>query len=342
VTIPIGNVYNILLYAWNHAQRRRLVHLDVAGSSDLPNLFAHVLALETSSLLSQGLARDYVSAEEEHAGIRGRVLLGESARRQSLLRGRAYCVSDDMSYDVWRNRLLKGTLRLLLNSDKLARPNRDAVRHVYNKLDLVSDIDVHISQFRTVQSHSLARHYDFALRLCQLIVSQARIDKASGNTRFYEFVDNQAVMWKLFEDFVLNFYRIERPEWQARRLNVRWHDAQTSEHDRSYLPIMKTDVFLRIGPRRIVLDAKFYERALRTHRGHERINSSHLYQVYAYLSNLAASHPEHSFEGLLLYPVVETPFRLTYRLNGHRIGIRSIDLTQPWDRIHDELLAVCN
>jgi 5-methylcytosine-specific restriction enzyme subunit McrC len=45
-------------------------------------------------------------------------------------------------------------------------------------------------------------------------------------------------------------------------------------------------------------------------------------------------------EGLLLYPAVEERFAFDYRLHGHRIGVRSIDLDQPWPAIRSDLLAL--
>jgi 5-methylcytosine-specific restriction enzyme subunit McrC len=45
-------------------------------------------------------------------------------------------------------------------------------------------------------------------------------------------------------------------------------------------------------------------------------------------------------EGMLLYPAVDDAFAFDYRLNGHRIAIRSIDLDQHWAQVHADLLGV--
>jgi 5-methylcytosine-specific restriction enzyme subunit McrC len=45
-------------------------------------------------------------------------------------------------------------------------------------------------------------------------------------------------------------------------------------------------------------------------------------------------------EGLLLYPVVRNAFRFEYRLHGHRMRVATIDLDQPWQGVHRELLGL--
>jgi 5-methylcytosine-specific restriction enzyme subunit McrC len=41
---------------------------------------------------------------------------------------------------------------------------------------------------------------------------------------------------------------------------------------------------------------------------------------------------------MLLYPTVKPDLHLQYNLHGHRISIRTIDLTQDWQEIHEKLL----
>lgn len=45
-------------------------------------------------------------------------------------------------------------------------------------------------------------------------------------------------------------------------------------------------------------------------------------------------------EGMLLYPVVREPFAFDYRIGGFRFQVRSIDLAQPWRRIHEDMVGL--
>jgi hypothetical protein len=43
---------------------------------------------------------------------------------------------------------------------------------------------------------------------------------------------------------------------------------------------------------------------------------------------------------MLLYPVVDEAFAFEYRLKGHRIAVRSVNLNQDWQHIHTDLLSL--
>ena len=45
-------------------------------------------------------------------------------------------------------------------------------------------------------------------------------------------------------------------------------------------------------------------------------------------------------EMMLLYPTVDSPMSATFTHKGHKIRIRTINLNQPWQSIHQDLLAL--
>lgn len=45
-------------------------------------------------------------------------------------------------------------------------------------------------------------------------------------------------------------------------------------------------------------------------------------------------------EMMLLYPTVDSPLSADYTHKGHKIRIRTINLNQPWQSIHQDLLAL--
>ena len=112
------------------------------------------------------------------------------------------------------------------------------------------------------------------------------------------------------------------------------------------IPRMEADVILestnrQIGPRRIVLDTKFYSEALSGRGGARKLRSTNLYQLLAYLRNReATTHPGSRHEGILLYPMTDAPLKVDVRLEGFWVRARSIDLGQEWPRIHADLLDV--
>ena len=340
MSIPVQNVYYLLLYAWGHVQRQDRAHLDRIPFTKLQDLLGHVLAEEVARLIARGLHRDYVSQSDVVDGVRGKLDLGVTLKRNLLAEARTYCWFDELLHDVPRNRIIKGTLRNLLRLANLDPSLRERTRRLHRKLDAVADVELTRRDFRSVQAHRLARDYDFILRLCLLIFDSVILDARTGLAEFYDFREDEARMAALFENFVFNFFRLEQRDARVAKPIIRWHDARGSEHDLLRLPVMRTDVVLEREGRRLVLDAKYYQEALKEHRGRERLRSSHLYQIFAYLENMTASSPGVTCEGMLLYPVIEQPFAFTYRLKGYSVAIRSINLAQPWPAIHRDMLAL--
>ena len=104
---------------------------------------------------------------------------------------------------------------------------------------------------------------------------------------------------------------------------------------------MTADVLLDCEDRRIILDTKFYSEALGGQYSTKKLHSSNLYQLLTYLRNREnAGPPGGRHDGILLYPVVDQPIAVDVRLEGFRIQARGIDLGQPWEGIHEDMLGV--
>jgi 5-methylcytosine-specific restriction enzyme subunit McrC len=340
VKIPIRNVYYLLLYAWDKVGEGEdtLTHEQVFVH--LHDLFAHVLCESVARLLARGLDRQYQEIEEVVAGVRGKLDLSVTLKRNHLASARTHCRFDELKYDVLHNRILKATLLSLLSLD-LQIELRPRVRRLYQKLDTVSDVRITRRDFGRVQVHRNNRGYDFALRLCLLIHENLMIAEGTGRSRFRDFRDDPQQMGVLFQAFVRNFFTIEQNDFAVSAPHVAWYDARGTDTDLQRLPRMETDVVLESVDRCVILDTKFYAEALRGRSEQKKVDSSHLYQIFAYVENRAAKHhdrPPH--EGMLLYPVIDEAFAFDYRLKGHRISIRSIDLNQPWLQIREDMLRL--
>ena len=166
------------------------------------------------------------------------------------------------------------------------------------------------------------------------------MDERAGDARFADFSEEKLA--KLFEDFVIEFYRREQRDY---RLNhggrgIAWDDDGTTDDQRSKIPRMEADVILEGPKRRIILDTKYYQEALGGRYG-GKLHSNNLYQLLAYLRNReATAKPGPRHEGFLLYPVVDAPLAIDVRLEGFSIRVRGIDLAQEWRNIHATMAAL--
>lgn len=239
------------------------------------------------------------------------------------------------------NRVIKATLRHLAGVPNLDKDLRAQLLSLCRDLRAVKPIPLTRQAFRSIQLHSNARFYRFLINVCELVASSWLVDEATGDYRFRDFLRDENRMARLFESFVQNFLRHERPELDVRKENIQWALDWVADGSLDYLPQMETDISVRSADSTLVIETKYYAEALTTYFGKERVRSGHLYQVFSYLKNLEARDgPDALASGMLLYPAVGTSLRLGYRLGGHRISVCTIDLAQDWQKIRAELLEL--
>lgn len=339
--IPIANIYYLLCYAWDHVEEGDVVRLEALEELErVQDLLGKVLAEGTFRLIRRGIDRGYREVHEDIAGIRGKMDVGETAKRALRARGRVACDFEELSHDVLHNRILRSTLKNLLRLPGLHTAVRTEVRNAYTKLDGVSVVPLSRRLFQQVHLDRNRRYYRFLLSVCRLIHEQLLVDEQSGEARFTEF--NEEQMEKLYEDFIIQFYRREQDRYRVNHRGrvIAWEDEGTPDHQRSKLPQMQADVILEAPDRRIIMDAKYYREALGGRYG-GKLHSDNLYQLLAYLRNREAtesSGPKH--EGILLYPTVDAPLTVDVCLEGFSVQARSIDLAQEWSNIHNRMLAL--
>lgn len=342
MTIPIRNLYYLFCYAWaRFPERGGGVEVGVDTCPDLPNLFARILINSVNRLMRRGLDRGYLEFVEETRAPRGRMLLGEIVKRQSLLRGAVVCAFDELTPDVLHNQIIKATAMALARAQGLTKTHAHELGLITRRMDAVRDIRIGSECFRRVQLSRNTGQYLSILKLCELVFRTLLPEERGQGSRFAEILKDEVIMSSVFEEFLRNFYDHELVGFSAAREVMVW-DGYSLEPDGSgRLPVMETDITLRSPERTIVIDAKYYAQALvASNNGAKKVRSGHLYQLLAYMEHAALRAPHVPCDGALIYPAVGEPIALRYRLRGHEVAIRAIDLTRDWSEIHDELLAL--
>ncbi len=342
--IPIKNLYYLLCYASGQLERLELVGAAALDRFErVEDLLGKVLAEGTFHLIRQGIDRGYREITEEIPGVRGKLLVGAMATRAVRARGRTICTFEEFSPDVLHNRILRSSLALLLRSDGLTDRVRSDVSLAHQKLDGIQVVRLNRKLFRQVQLDRNQRFYGFLLSICELVVESALVGEESGQLHFHDFRRDEKRMWKVFEDFALEFYRAEQSRFHVTgQRHVPWDRPLDDERpDYDALPVMQSDITLVSDDRRIVLDTKFYQEPLSSHHGARKLRSGNLYQLLTYLGNRQARLPEGPrHEGILLYAAVKESFRIDVDLQGFRVQARTVDLDRPWQDVREEMLEV--
>jgi 5-methylcytosine-specific restriction enzyme subunit McrC len=336
--IPIQNIYYLLCYAWNKLEERDIVDITGIETTQLCDLFAKILIGGTSRLLKMGLDRGYIQQNVEVIGIKGKVDFGLSLKKNLFHKARAQCQFDELSHNVLHNQILKSTLRHLAEVNELEANLKEQLYGLYRILHEVEDIRLSKSLFRLIQLHRNNSFYEFLLKICELVADNLLPSEQKGHSKFKDFIRDERQMASLFEEFVRNFFRLEQNIYKVYREDIRW---DISSGDESFLPKMQTDISLESKDRKIVIDTKYYQEALKEHYDKEKIKSENMYQIFAYLKNLESTKEINRYcEGILLYPTVTKDLDINITIHQHQVRFKTINLNQDWRVVHKDLLAI--
>jgi 5-methylcytosine-specific restriction enzyme subunit McrC len=340
--IPIANIYYLLCYAWDALEERdTLAEVSTTECPELLDLFARVLVNGTRRLIRRGLDRGYLPREDHIPGVRGKLLVTQTPRHDLLRRGRTACLWDDLDHSTLPNGIIKTTLLQLHDHGLIAPETAADVYDTLRWLAPIEPIDLRADHFRRVQLHRNNRIYAFLIRLCQFIYEHWLPDEAGRTRHFRDFLRDGLA--GLFEQFVFNFYRHELgSEWQVTAPWIAWQMEFPNADALLLVPQMKTDVCLQTAHRAIILDAKFYARALKEGAyGAPKLASANLYQLFTYLRQKSNDSGWQHAEGILLYPRTTSDINIDFTTQGHRLRAVAIDLAAPhWHQIHAKLLQL--
>ena len=331
--IPIKNIYYLLVYAWNKLEESELVDVSAEDESDLLNLLGKVLLNGTKTLLKRGIDRQYLTENEVYQGIRGKVNITDSLRKNLFSKGLSVCEFDELSADILPNKILKTTLQNLTQISNLSPSLKQEIRTIIYRLHEVNEIVLTNTIFHQVQINRNNSFYAFLLNISELIYKNILINEETGKFQFKDFLKDERQMARLFEEFIRNFYKIEVPEAKVFREDLRWKMAGETHQ---FLPKMQTDISIKIHNRKLIIDAKYYQETLQKYYDSEKIHSQHLYQLFAYLKN----QEDESAEGILIYPTVQKSLSLAYTHEGHTIRIETLNLNQDWRGVKEDLLGI--
>ena len=345
MSIPIKNIYYLLCYAWDKLEEGK--HVDVSSDDydEAIDLLSRVLVNGCTQLFKRGIDKDYLKVNEEYIGIKGKVDFNSSLRKNLFKKGRAVCEFDEFDANTLHNQILKYTLKRVLKIKTLNTKIANEVRSCLRRFPNVEEIELRLSHFSMVKIHRNNSFYFFLLKICRLVYENTVLDEKSGQYSFKEFIGNEKEMARLFEAFIRNFYKREQNKFKIRREDIYWDAIALGESSKSYLPKMQTDTTLESENRKIIVETKYSENALKSRYDAEKFSSNNLYQLYSYLRNIETKtdHPLNVIcEGVLLYPTVDYSLNESYQIGAHKFVIRTVNLGTDWKNIYKELMSIIN
>lgn len=230
-------------------------------------------------------------------------------------------------------------MELLLRSD-ISKSRKKELRKLLIFFDEVSVMDKHDIVWN-LQYDRNNQTYRMLIELCRLIMKGLLQTNTDGTTRIMDYLDEQT-MPKLYEKFILGYYKREHPELKAYSPQIEW---QLDNDVKTMLPTMQSDIVIKnkITKRTLIIDAKYYAHNTQMKAPYmtQTIHSANLYQIFTYVKNWAAE-PDEMVSGMLLYARTEDALQPgnDYRMSGNQISVRTLDLFCDFSKIAEQLDAI--
>ena len=333
--IRIQNIYYMLAYAFQVLNEQGYRNIATEDFENTAELCAAILARGINIQIKRGLGKEYIPRTEALSSLRGKIDITESIKTQALQRKQLVCSYDEFSVNSYMNRIIKSTVLLLLRAD-ITKARKKELRKVLVFFDDVDVIDLYSVNWN-VQYNRNNQTYRMLISICFLVVKGLLQTQSDGTTKLMDFLDEQR-MHRLYEKFILEYYRKEYPQITANASQIPW---QLDDDMSAMLPVMQTDIMLSHGEKTLIIDAKYYAHSTQIQYDKHSLHSGNLYQIFTYVKNKEAELADspHEVSGMLLYAKTDEDIypENAYRMSGNRIEIRTLNLDGDFDSIRKQL-----
>ena len=329
--IPIQNIYYMLSYAFQTLQAENYKDLAAENFHNTAELCAAILDKGIGIQLKHGLRRDYVSKSESLSTLQGKLNISESIKTQTMLKKQMICTYDEFSTNIQFNQIIKSTVLLLLKAN-ITNSRKKSLRKLLLFFSDVNEIDLHFVNWNQQYNRS-NQNYQMLIGMCYLVYKGLLTTQNNGTTKLMDFFDGQR-MCRLYEKFLLEYYRKEHPELTANASQIAW---QLDDTENQMLPRMQTDIMLSKNNNILIIDAKYYSHMTQQQYGIHTLHSNNLYQIFTYVKNkeFELRNYEHTVSGMLLYAQTDEDIipNNTYHMSRNQISVLALDLNQDFSKI---------
>ena len=329
--IPIQNIYYMLSYAFQTLQAENYKDLATENFHNTAELCAAILDKGIGIQLKHGLRRDYVSKSESLSTLQGKLNISESIKTQTMLKKQMICTYDEFSTNIQFNQIIKSTVLLLLKAN-ITNSRKKSLRKLLLFFSDVNEIDLHFVNWNQQYNRS-NQSYQMLIGMCYLVYKGLLTTQNNGTTKLMDFFDGQR-MCRLYEKFLLEYYRKEHRELTANASQIAW---QLDDTENQMLPRMQTDIMLSKNNNILIIDAKYYSHMTQQQYGIHTLHSNNLYQIFTYVKNkeFELRNYEHTVSGMLLYAQTDEDIipNNTYHMSGNQISVLALDLNQDFSKI---------
>lgn len=339
-TIPIKNIYYMLTYAFKELRFNNYEQIAGEDFENIYDLFAEILYKSVSCLLKKGLHKEYMIKRDIFPTLRGKLNLQDTIREKVSQRKYLSCDYDELTINNVFNQIIKSTVTILLNQRDVKSDRKQSLRKVMLYFSDVEEIKPSLIGWNRLRYDRNSRTYQMLHSICYFVLQSQLITTEDGSVQMARFSDEH--MNLLFQRFVLEYYKRHHPEYKAAAKQIKWNFNDSNIESSNILPIMQSDITLKINDRTLIIDTKYYSKNLQEHYCKFTINSPNFYQIHAYVMNEDKGH-KGNVDGMLLYARTNDdiqPFGTFPTNDGNILMVRTLDLSTDFNAINQSLEAL--
>ena len=337
--IRIQNIYYMLSYAFQVLNEQGYKQVATEEYDNVAELCAAILIKGVSLQIKRGLGKEYVLQTEPLSALRGKIDISASVKEQSMLKKQLVCNYDEFSVNSYMNRIIRTTMDTLVRSS-ISKGRKKQLRKLLIYFSEVEPLSRESINWN-LQFNKNNQTYQMLISICYLILKGLLQTTSDGSTKLMDFLDEQR-MCRLYEKFILEYYRKEHPEIKASASQIPW---DTDDGYREMLPVMQSDIMLKQDDKTLVIDAKYYSHTTQKQYDVNTLHSGNLYQIFTYVKNLDTDNTG-NISGMLLYAKTDELVlpNNNYKMGGNAISVKTLDLDCDFSEIRrqlDEIVHSC-
>lgn len=337
-SIYIKNIYYMLSYAFQILKQSNYDEVASEKFENAQDLFAAILSKGIGQQLKRRLYREYITKQETLSVMRGKLDMPETIRNRIQRKQKLTCKFDELSDNNLFNQILKTTVHYLLIDGGVDAERKTALKKVLVFLDGIELLDPSEIPWSRLYYQRNNRNYELLMNVCYFVLDGMLQTTEKGEYKMATFSDEH--MERLYEKFILAYYHQHHTYLtEIKAGQVTWDlVGENSESMIRFLPIMQTDIMLRLNEKILIIDAKYYGRTLQKQFDKYSLHSNNLYQIFTYVKNQDKDNTG-DVAGILLYAKTDEEITpdVTFNMGGNQIGARTLDLNKEFPLIASQL-----
>ena len=248
------------------------------------------------------------------------------------------CEFDELSENNLFNQILKTAIRYLLSNDGVDGERKIALKKVlvfFDEIELLEPSEIAWSRLHYQRNN---KNYELLMNVCYFVLDGMLQTTEKGEYKMTSFSDEH--MARLYEKFILEYYSQHHTYLsEVKAGQVKWDlVGDNSESMIRFLPIMQTDIMLRLNEKILIIDAKYYGRTLQKQFDKYTLHSNNVYQIFTYVKNQDKNNTG-DVAGILLYAKTDEDITpdVMFNMGGNQIGAKTLDLNKEFSLIVAQL-----